>query len=60
MKSFWGLVAYATATDGLLDLDEKVTDTITEWKSDPGKNGITIRQLMNLTSGVESEACVAG
>lgn len=51
-KSFWGLAAVAAAKDGLLDLDEKVATTIEEWKDDPKKSGITIRQLLTLTSGL--------
>ncbi|HZR77788.1 MAG TPA: serine hydrolase, partial [Chthoniobacterales bacterium] len=30
-----------------------VADTITEWKSDPRKSQITIRQLLNQTDGIE-------
>ncbi len=39
--------------EGLLKLDEKVADTITEWKSDPRKSRITYRQLLTLTSGIK-------
>ncbi len=52
-KSFWGLAAVAAAKDGLLDLDEKVSATITEWKDDPKRGKATIRQLLSLTSGIE-------
>jgi CubicO group peptidase (beta-lactamase class C family) len=52
-KSFWGMAALAAAHDGLLRLDEPVADTITEWKSDPRKSRITIRQLLSQTDGVE-------
>ncbi|MCC6546358.1 serine hydrolase [Candidatus Sumerlaeota bacterium] len=51
-KSFWGVVAVAAQEDGLLKLDEKVSDTITEWKTDPEKSKITIHQLLTLTSGL--------
>jgi CubicO group peptidase (beta-lactamase class C family) len=50
-KSFWGIVAAAAAQDGLLDLDEPVGATISEWPADSPKAGITIRQLLTLTSG---------
>src|SRR5207247_4515879 len=30
-----------------------VSDTITEWKSDPRKSQVTIRQLLNQTDGIE-------
>ncbi len=55
-KSFWGLAALAAVSDGLFKLDDRVADTITEWKS-PAEAGrksqITIRELLNLTSGIE-------
>ena len=52
-KSFWGIAALAAVHDGLFKLDDPVADTITEWKSDPRKSRITIRQLLNQTDGVE-------
>src|SRR5438270_107115 len=52
-KSFWGIAALAGVRDGLFKLDELVSDTITEWKSDPLKSQITIRQLLNQTDGIE-------
>jgi len=52
-KSFWGLAALVAVSEGLFKLDDRVSDTITEWKTDPQKSQITIRQLLNLTSGIE-------
>jgi CubicO group peptidase (beta-lactamase class C family) len=52
-KSFWGIAALAGVHDGLFRLDEPVSDTITEWKSDPRKTQITIRQLLSQTDGIE-------
>ena len=52
-KSFWGIGALAGVRDGLFKLDELVSDTITEWKSDPRKLRITIRQLLSQTDGIE-------
>src|SRR5947207_4047521 len=52
-KSFWGIAALAGVRDGLFKLDEFVSDTITEWKSDPRKSQITIRQLLSQTDGIE-------
>jgi CubicO group peptidase (beta-lactamase class C family) len=52
-KSFWGIAALAAVRDGLLKLDDPVSDTITEWKSDPRKSQITIRELLNQTDGIE-------
>jgi CubicO group peptidase (beta-lactamase class C family) len=52
-KSFWGLAALVAVSEGLFKLDDPVANTITEWKPDPRKSQITIRQLLNLTSGIE-------
>jgi len=52
-KSFWGIAALAASRDGLFKLDDPVSDTITEWKSDPRKSQITIRELLNQTDGIE-------
>jgi CubicO group peptidase (beta-lactamase class C family) len=53
-KNFWGVAALCAVRDGLIRLDERVADTITEWKSDPLKSQITIRELLNQTSGLDS------
>src|SRR2546429_3904759 len=52
-KSFWGIAALAAGHDGLFRLDDLVSDTIPEWKSDPHKLRITICQLLSQTDGVE-------
>jgi CubicO group peptidase (beta-lactamase class C family) len=52
-KSFWGIGALCAVRDGLIKLDDRVADTITEWKNDPRKSQITIRQLLNQTDGIE-------
>ena len=52
-KSFWGIAALAAVHDGLFKLDDRVSDTITEWKSDSRKSQITIRQLLSQTDGIE-------
>lgn len=52
-KSFSGIMAVAAEEDGLLQLDEKVVETIGEWKGDAKKAQITLRQLLTLTSGIE-------
>ncbi|MEP6850849.1 MAG: serine hydrolase [Acidobacteriota bacterium] len=54
-KSFSGAMLCAAIQDRLISgFDEKVSDTITEWKSDRQKSQITIRQLLSLTSGVNA------
>lgn len=50
-KSLIGLIAAAAVQDGLLTLDERAADTITEWRATPQKNAITLRQLLSMTSG---------
>ena len=52
-KSFWGIAALCAVRDGLIKLDDRVADTITEWKNDNTKSQITIRQLLNQTDGIE-------
>lgn len=51
-KSFVGVMAVAAIEDKLLKLDERVSDTITEWKQDARKSKITINQLLHLISGI--------
>ncbi len=53
-KSFSGIAAALAIEDGLLSLDEKVADTIHEWKADPRKSQVTVRQLLSLVGGIES------
>ncbi len=52
-KAFWNLAALAAAEDGLLSLDERVADTVPSWKDDARKARITIRQLLDFSSGLE-------
>lgn len=52
-KSFWGIVAAAMVQDGKLSLDENLSDTFAEWRSD-GRRAVTVRQLLSLTSGLDS------
>ena len=51
-KSFVGVLAVLAAEDGLLKLDERAADTLTEWRNDARKSQVTIRQLLTLTSGI--------
>lgn len=52
-KSFWGVAVMVAVGEGKLSLDERVSDTLTEWKADPQKAQITLRQLLDLTSGLD-------
>lgn len=53
-KSLVGLMAAAAVQDGLLTLDERAADTLAEWRDDPQKGPITIRQLLAMTGGQAS------
>lgn len=50
-KSFWGPLAICARRDGMLDLDEPVSVTIAQWRTDTRKRQITIRMLLSLTAG---------
>lgn len=53
-KSFFGVLAVIAEEEKILSLDERVADTITEWSEDPRKQSITIRELLNFTSGLDT------
>jgi poly(3-hydroxybutyrate) depolymerase/CubicO group peptidase (beta-lactamase class C family) len=55
-KSFTGVAAMLAVQQGLITLDERVSDTITEWKDDPRKRAITVRQLLDLSSGLQPDS----
>ncbi|MDC1143180.1 serine hydrolase, partial [Planctomycetota bacterium] len=50
-KSFTGIVAACAVEDGLIKWDEKVCETVTEWKEDQRKD-ITVRMLLSLSAGL--------
>ena len=52
-KAFWIMAGLAAEQEGILDLDERAAQTITEWAGDPRRSKVTIRQLLNFTSGIE-------
>jgi CubicO group peptidase (beta-lactamase class C family) len=51
-KAFWGLAALAAAEDGLVNLDERVAETIPAWRADSRKAHVTIRQLLDFSCGL--------
>ena len=59
-KSFVGVLAAAAVQDGLLAWDESAADTLTEWREHPGKSRITVRQLLELSSGLEPGDGIVG
>jgi CubicO group peptidase (beta-lactamase class C family) len=52
-KSFFTLAALMAAQEGMLRLDEPVSNTISEWRGDPRRNKITLRELMNFSDGLD-------
>lgn len=53
-KSFFGVLAVIAEEEGILKLDDLVAETLPEWRDDPRKKLITIRELLNFTSGLET------
>lgn len=51
-KTFWTAAALAAQAEGILDLDERVSDIIPEWRAG-AKREITLRQLLQCASGLE-------
>jgi CubicO group peptidase (beta-lactamase class C family) len=55
-KSFWGPVAAAMISDGLISsYDELAAETLSEWRGDPRKSKITLRQILSLSSGLAND-----
>jgi CubicO group peptidase (beta-lactamase class C family) len=52
-KSFWAVAAMVAVQERILDLDERVADTITEWRADPRRSRITMREMLNFTDGLD-------
>lgn len=52
-KSFSIALFALGVRDGIWTLDEPVFHTITEWQGNPGREAITIRHLLNLSSGLK-------
>ena len=51
-KAFWNLAALAAAEDGILDLDDRVAETIASWRNNPRKARVTIQQLLDFSCGL--------
>jgi len=54
-KSFWGVAAAGMVEDGLLEYDELAAETLTEWQGDPLRGKITVRHLLDLSSGLAED-----
>lgn len=53
-KAIAGLAAAKAIHEGWLSLNERAADTLAEWRNDPAKRGITVRMLLQQTSGLEA------
>jgi CubicO group peptidase (beta-lactamase class C family) len=53
-KSFVAVTALIAMQEGLLTLDEKASDTLTEWRGDR-RRAITLNQLLSHTSGLNPD-----
>lgn len=51
-KSLTALLAAAAVQDGFLHLDERASNTLAEWRDDPVKDTILVRQLLDLSNGL--------
>ena len=51
-KAFWIAAAVSAEQDGILRLDERASETIREWRGDPAKRDITLRELLSFTGGL--------
>jgi CubicO group peptidase (beta-lactamase class C family) len=51
-KSFWGVTAVTAQRDGILRLDERVAESFPQWQTDARKRLVTLRHLLQLTSGI--------
>ncbi len=51
-KSFVGVAALAAVEDGIIQLDDRVSSSLTEWKDIGLKSQITYKHLLQLTSGL--------
>jgi CubicO group peptidase (beta-lactamase class C family) len=51
-KSFAGILGVLGVQAGWLTWDEPVAQTLTKWSDDPVRSQMTVRQLLNLTSGL--------
>ncbi|MFM1890649.1 MAG: hypothetical protein RLZZ565_1406, partial [Planctomycetota bacterium] len=59
-KSFVGVLAAAAVEDGLITWEQPVSSLIEEWRDDPRKSRITVRQLLDLSSGLDPADAVLG
>ncbi|MEM7154542.1 MAG: serine hydrolase [Myxococcota bacterium] len=55
-KSFWSSVVAAAIEDGIVSgFDEKAAETLGDWATTDARKAITVRQLLNFTSGIDPD-----
>lgn len=60
-KTLNGILLAAALDDGIvLNVQERVSDVVTEWAADPLKAQITIEHLLTLSSGLDSGGSLGG
>lgn len=59
-KTFSCVLAALGQADHLLELDEPVSGTLAEFRNGPRERRLTVRQLLNLTSGLEPDSATGG
>lgn len=53
-KGFWILAALKAVEEGIIDLDDRVSNTLPEWNVEGGKSRVTLRQLLSFSSGLDA------
>jgi len=59
-KGFWILAALRATEEGIIDLDDRVANTLPEWNTDAGKARVTLRQLLSFSSGLDATNSLHG
>ncbi len=59
-KGFWILAAMKAVEEGVIDLDERVADTLPEWNAEAGKGRVSLRQLLSFSSGLDATNSLHG
>jgi len=59
-KGFWILAALKAVEEGIIDLDDRVANTLPEWNAEAGKSRVTLRQLLSFSSGLDAANSLHG
>jgi CubicO group peptidase (beta-lactamase class C family) len=58
-KGFWILAALKATEEGIVDLDDRVANTLPEWNAGD-KSRVTLRELLSFSSGLEATNSLHG